>query len=157
MKKLLFVTAGFILGYCAVELTSGARAANGNVQTYTAMCNPDTGGTGLKCALVDSSGSIPVVSGSIPAAPITGQIVIAVTNTAVCLPSNALVNGLIVKAKTTNAGNGFVGPSGVTTTDDGTGNGYRIVPGEAWSGAVSNSSGVCVNGTANDVFYYTGN
>ena len=86
-----------------------------------------------------------------------GQIKIAVTNTAVCLPYVYAQTGVIVKAKSANAGNGFVGGSAVTTTDDGTGNGYRLLPGEAWSGAVSGTSTICVNGTANDVYYYSGN
>jgi len=92
-----------------------------------------------------------------PAAIYSGQIKIATTNTAVALPSQAFSNGLVVKAKNTNVGNGFVGPSGVTATDDGTGNGYRLLPGEAWSGAPANASAVYVNGTIGDIYYWTGN
>jgi hypothetical protein len=114
-----------------------------------------------------AASSLPVVLASnqpaIPtttplAAPVVGQIKIAVTNTAVALPSNVLVNGIVIKAKSTNAVAGaFIGGAGVTTTDDGTGNGYKIVPGEAMSFAVPNSNAIYVNGTANDVFYYGGN
>lgn len=92
-----------------------------------------------------------------PSAPFVGQISIAVTGTAVPLPNYPLINGLVVKAKSTNAANGFVGGAGVTTADDGTGAGYRIMPGEAWSGAVQNARSIYVNGTAGDVYYYSGN
>ncbi len=92
-----------------------------------------------------------------PSSPFTGQLKIATSGLAVALPAQALVNGIVVKAKSTNAGNGFVGGPAVTTTDDGTGNGYRLTPGEAWSGAIANASAIYVNGTAGDVYYYTGN
>ncbi len=92
-----------------------------------------------------------------PASIFTGQIKIASTGVPVALPSQSLVNGIVVKAKTTNAANGFVGFVGVTTTDDGTGNGYRLLPGEACSLGVQNASSVWVNGTAGDVYYYSGN
>jgi hypothetical protein len=114
-----------------------------------------------------AASSLPVVLASnqpaIPtttplAAPVAGQIKIAVTNTAVQLPSNTLVNGIVIKAKSTNAVAGaFIGGADVTTTDDGTGNGYKIVPGEAMSFAVPNSNAIYVNGTIGDIFYYGGN
>lgn len=123
-------------------------------------------------AIAIQSGSVPVITTPISAAALSGsvntvqtnpstvaagQIKIATTNTAVCLPANAMTNGAVIKARDTNVGNGFVGASGVTTTDDGTGNGYRIKPGEAASAAPSNSSAVCVNGTAGDIYYFLGN
>ena len=151
MKTVKFVALGLLL------MAGAALAASGNVQQYNAICNPNTGGTGLQCLLPDASGSLPVVNGAPPSTFYTGQIIIAVTGTEVCLPSHSILNGLVVKARSANAANGFVGPTGVTRTDDGTGNGYRILPGEAWAGAVSDSSAVCVNGTANDIFYYSGN
>ena len=92
-----------------------------------------------------------------PSILLSGQIAIAVTNTAVCLPLNSTANGVAIKAKSTNAGNGFVGPQGVNTTDNGTGTGYRLLPGEAISFNISNAGAICVNGTANDVYYYIGN
>jgi hypothetical protein len=109
--------------------------------------------------VADPGGNAPAVAAysPTPAAPFTGQIKIATTGTAVALPSQALVNGVVVKAKNTNAANGFVGGSGVTTTDDGTGNGYRVMPGEAASFAVLNASAIYVNGTAGDIYYYGGN
>lgn len=92
-----------------------------------------------------------------PSVVFSGQIIIAVTNTAVCLPLNSTANGTVVKAKSSNTGNGFVGGQNVNTTDNGTGTGYRLLPGEAISLASSNTATLCVNGTANDVYYYIGN
>jgi len=114
---------------------------------------------GASVPVQDPGGYVPAVSayGPTPAAPFTGQVVIAVTGTAVALPAQALLNGVVIKAKNTNIGNGFVGGASVATTDTGAGNGYRIMPGEAWSGAVANASSIYVNGTAGDVYYYTGN
>lgn len=97
-----------------------------------------------------------------PASIVTGQVKIATTGTAVALPNVALVNGIVVKAKTSNAAQssaapGVVGPAGVTTVIDGTGQGYPLAPGEAASFACSNANVVSVNGTAGDVFFYEGN
>jgi hypothetical protein len=92
-----------------------------------------------------------------PSVVFSGQVVIAVTNTAVCLPSNTTSNGTVLKARTANTGNGFVGGQNVTTTDTGAGNGYRLLPGEAISLASSNTATLCVNGTAGDIYYFIGN
>lgn len=97
-----------------------------------------------------------------PAGIVTGQVKIATTGTAVALPNVSLVNGIVVKAKTSNATQtsaspGVVGPAGVTTVIDGTGSGYPLAPGEAASFACSNANAVSVNGTAGDVFFYEGN
>ncbi len=97
-----------------------------------------------------------------PASVVTGQVKIATTGTAVALPNVALANGIVVKAKTSNAAQtsaapGVVGPAGVSTVIDGTGPGYPLAPGEAASFACSNANLVFVNGTAGDVFFFEGN
>jgi hypothetical protein len=97
-----------------------------------------------------------------PSAIVTGQIKITTTGVPVALPSNVLLNGIVIKAKVTNAAqtsvySAMVGPSGVTTTYDGTGNGYPLAPGEAVSFACANSNLIYVNGTAGDVFSFQGN
>jgi hypothetical protein len=114
---------------------------------------------GIATPVLDPGGYAPAYAAYAPTPPtlFVGQIKIATTGSAVALPSQALLNGVVIKAKISNAANGFVGATGVTTTDDGAGNGYRIMPGEAWSGAVLNASSIYVNGTAGDVYYYTGN
>ncbi len=80
-----------------------------------------------------------------------------VTASAVALTARALVNGLVLRAKSSNAGAVFVGAAGVTATDDGTGNGFSLPPGAAISLPVSNASAVFIIGTLNDVVYVTGN
>lgn len=86
-----------------------------------------------------------------------GQKKIATTGTAVALGSGVLFNGIIVTAKTTNTAPVFVGASGVTTTDDGTGNGYRLEPGQSISFSVADISALFINGTAGDSVYFAGN
>lgn len=88
----------------------------------------------------------------------TFQVKIAATNVAQQLPSAALVNGLILLAKSTNSGKVFVGTSSsVNTTDDGTGSGYAIPPGDAMSFAINNCNVIWVAGTINDVLYGSAN
>lgn len=90
---------------------------------------------------------------------ISGQVKIAVTGTAVQLPSNpGLVSGIVVMSKSTNnAVGGTVGPASITNTVDGTGNGDIVVPGTGRSFAVTNSNAVFVNGTIGDIFSFSGN
>jgi hypothetical protein len=93
-----------------------------------------------------------------PANIVTGQAKIAVTNTAVQLPANALFNGLTIKSKVGNNAAGIlIGPSGVTTVYDGTGGGYFLAPGESVSLSIPNSNLVFFNGTAGDVVSFEGN
>ncbi|SHF06120.1 hypothetical protein SAMN02745157_1544 [Kaistia soli DSM 19436] len=112
------------------------------------------GKVGIQIGGADVAAANPIPVSSAPGTLTYGQIVM--TGSAVQLPSRALVNGLVIKARDTNAGNGFVGASGVTATDNGTGNGYRLSPGDAWSGTPTNANQVYVIGTAGDVFYFTG-
>lgn len=82
----------------------------------------------------------------------------AVTASAVALTAQVLVNGFVLKAKSTNAGKVFVGGSNaVTTTDDGSGAGWALAAGESVSIPVTNASAVFIIGTANDVVYVLGN
>ena len=98
-----------------------------------------------------------VPSTTLLAAPFTGQVKIAVTSTAVVLGSHTFSNGVIVKASSQNTASILIGPSGVTTTNDGTGNGYPLVPGEAISIAAANLSQIFINGTAGDFVSFIGN
>lgn len=129
----------------AADLASAPSAANLEL----------TGSTALTNAQLRES-SLDVIT-PLPTAPITGQGKIATTGVAVQLASNVLKNGVIVKANSNNAQPLFVGPAGVTNTNDGTGNGYRLDPGEAISFAVPNANSVYVNGTVGDIFYIAGN
>ena len=93
-----------------------------------------------------------------PNPPYTGQLTISTTGTAVCLPPGTLTNGVIIKSLSTNNATGAtVGPYTVTNTVSGTGNGYIIFPGEAAPFASNFPPGICINGTAGDIFTYVGN
>ena len=110
-------------------------------------------------AVVDASGNQITSFGggsSLVAAPLNGQAKIAVTNTAVQLGSNALTNGVIVTAKSTNAASITVGGSSVTSTVDGTGNGYILAAGASASWAVSNTNALWINGTSGDIVSFAG-
>lgn len=114
--------------------------------------------TGLAVTPGGSASAPGYVQTPTPSTITAGQARIATASTAVCLPSAALQNGIVVKALATNTGSLTLGPSGVTTATDGTGNGYVLAPGEAMSFAVSNSGLVCFNGTGvGDSVSYAGN
>lgn len=99
-----------------------------------------------------------VVSGNVLVAgvPLNGQKVIAVTGTAVQLASNALSNGVIVTAKSTNTAAIVVGASTVTNVTDGTGAGYILEAGASVSWAMDNTNRLWINGTAGDIVSYAG-
>lgn len=116
--------------------------------------NLDT--TDLEAKLDEVVAAVEALGGDTQAAFYAGQK--AMTGSAVAIAgSQALVNGVIVKAKLNNAAAVWVGGATVAVTDDGTGNGYKLTPGEATGIAVDNLSKVYVIGTAADVVYYQGN
>ena len=88
---------------------------------------------------------------------IAKQVKIAITNTAVALGTDAFINGVVIKAGYNNTSTIFIGKSGVTTTDDGTGNGYPLQAGEAISYGASDLTDMFINGIANEFVYVTGN
>lgn len=88
--------------------------------------------------------------------PLVGQTKIAITGTAVQLASNALENGVIVTAKSTNTDPISVGTSAVNNTVDGTGNGYILEAGASTSFAVANTDDLYINGTATDIVSFAG-
>jgi hypothetical protein len=75
-----------------------------------------------------------------------------VTASATALNSQALSNGIVITARSTNTGTTYVGPSTVTTS-----NGYALLPGQSISYGVTNANAVWIVGTASDVVYVTGN
>lgn len=115
-----------------------------------------TNATPMHVAVVDGSGNqvTGFGGGGLISSVIVGQY--KITASAVQLGSNALTNGVIFTAKSTNVGNVFIGGSGVTTTADGTGNGYILEPGNSISFAASNTNLYYVIGTANDVLSWAG-
>jgi hypothetical protein len=79
-----------------------------------------------------------------------------VTASAVALTTQALSNGITIRAKETNTGPVFIGGASVTATNDGTGNGFALLPGASQSYPISTTAGIYVIGTANDIVYVTG-
>ena len=79
-----------------------------------------------------------------------------VTGSAAALTTQAVQNGVTIKAKSTNTGRVFVGGATVATTDDGSGNGFALLPGEAISLPVSTTAGIYIVGTASDIIYVIG-
>ncbi len=117
-----------------------------------------TNSTPIHVSVVDGTGDqITSFGGStLNTVLLNGQAKIAVTSTAVQLGTNTLKNGVILTAKSTNTANILVGGSGVTTTADGTGNGYILEPGTSASWAVSNTNILYINGTAGDLVSFAG-
>lgn len=109
---------------------------------------------GVNAVPVTAAAPLPVATPA-PATVKAGQKAVAAS--ASSLGAAALVNGVVVKARSGNAGAVWVGGPSVTTTDDGTGAGYRLLPGEAASFATSNTNAIYVVGTAGDVVYFEGN
>lgn len=94
------------------------------------------------------------VSQAIGATPVVGQL--RMTGSALNLASGALLNGVIVTAKSTNAQPVEIGVAGVTTTVDGTGNGYILEAGSSISFAVTDVSSLYAIGTSGDVISWAG-
>ena len=158
----LLFRAGLLLALLALALTP-ARSADtpypNSVIDYRTqpvwMVDP---ATGLAVNPNGTPSAPKYVQTPTPATVTAGQGRIATASTAVCLPSAALQNGIVVKALAGNSGSLTVGGATVTAASDGTGNGYVLAPGEAMSFAVSNASLVCFNGTGvGDGVSYAGN
>ena len=137
-----------------VRLTALISAGSLTVTTIASSA-PDTSivTVGLDPAqpLPAGSNTIGTVLGPLPAAPVTGQQVVATT--AAALPANPLQNGLIVTALSTNTGTIYVGGGGVTA-----GSGYPLSAGQSISFAVANASGISIIGSnATDKIAFAGN
>ena len=91
--------------------------------------------------------------------PIVGQVVIAVTGTAVRLSAVSVplpTSSVLVYALTGNAATGgVVGTTGVANTVDGTGDGYILENGQSVVIMTDDLNSVWVNGTAGDIFTYS--
>ena|ERR1035437_8921170 len=101
---------------------------------------------------VTSTGDVAVRVISVTNIPNYGQIVM--TGSAIQLPSGLANNGVILQAKSSNAGNLLIGGASVTITEDGTGNGFILEPGFQITFAADNSNEIYVIGAVSDVLSY---
>jgi len=87
------------------------------------------------------------------------QVKITTASTAVQLPNNTYANGFTIKASIANSSTGvFIGSSSVNTTDDGTGNGFKLNPGDQATITITNSNLLyAISQTAGDFIYIEGN
>jgi len=136
-----------------------ANTSFGATQATASSLNATVAGTGTfavqaaqsgtwNVALNNSSNTIGYISN--PTTIYSAQQ--TVTASATALTSQALSNGIVITAKSTNTGTTYVGPSSVTTS-----NGYALLPGQSISYGVTNANAVWIVGTASDVVFVTGN
>jgi|GEM_PF-3869444 len=92
-----------------------------------------------------------------PETILTGQKVIVATGTAVPMGNGLLLNGVCVTAYPDNTDVITVGGPDITAIIDGTGNGYRLQPGQSQVFAVDDLSRLYINGTAGDSADFAGN
>lgn len=104
-----------------------------------------------------SSGAKSGTTSATPNAPLSGQAKVSSTGVAVKISASSRPgSGYIVQALAQNTANVYVGPFGVTTTADGTGNGFELQPGQALGIAIQDIVNLYVNGTANDGVCFIG-
>lgn len=130
----------------ALPLPSGAAADGIDATSATQM----SGGVGIRGWL---SGIYTVLKSALtlPAAPYAGQQ--ATTASAAALPSQALVNGIVVTAMAANSGTVTVGATGVTSAS-----GYQLSAGQSISFAVANANSVFIIGqNTTDRIMFAGN
>jgi len=112
---------------------------------------------GYLTVAIDQTGSrndVDIISTPLSSTVIVGQK--AMTGSAVQLQTNTLTNGVIITAKSTNTANIVIGDSGVTTTENGSGNGYILEPGASVSFAGTNTNLLYAIGTTSDVLSFMG-
>lgn len=86
--------------------------------------------------------------------PVTGQA--QMTGSAVQLTAGALLNGVIITARSSNAAPVELGLASVTNTINGTGNGYILEAGTSISFAVTDVSTIYAIGNSGDVISWAG-
>jgi hypothetical protein len=141
-------TSMSVSNFPATQPVSGSVTVS-NLPTSTEISN-DVGNP------VPVSGTV-TANVSIPAAFVAGQIRIAVTGTAVQLPSNALTQGVMISSASGNAENTTIGTSSaLNNLTNGTGNGAILYRGSTKSIAVTNTDRIWINGTAGDIVNFIG-
>ena len=139
------ILAGALQQHNVAKLVGTRTFGKGSVQELLDL----GGGAGTDPETI-AKGSLPTTNAN-PTAIIAGRQL--TTTGAVALASNALVNGVVIKALSTNVATLYLGPSGVTT-----GNGYPLDPGEAISYGATNLNAIYLIGVnTTDAIAYTGN
>ena len=135
------------------RLSSAITGAGASLLITTiASSAPDTS---VVTAGLDPSSSLPAGTNAIGtvtvatggATVVAGQTKLAASGTAQQLGSNALVNGVVITAPTSNTGTITLGSSTVNNWVGGTGNGYPLSPGQSFAFSVSNTNAIWFNGT----------
>lgn len=100
----------------------------------------------LSVTIASNQAAVPVSVG-LPTTPYFGQTNVATAGTQVALASSqAILSGVTIKAKATNAGTILVGATGVTNSLT-TGNGYPLAVGESVFVEVANLASIFLNAT----------
>jgi hypothetical protein len=131
--------------YYRVSVTNngGSTSTTFYLDTFTGIMPVEpqalTNSGNKRIAIVEVGGT-PVSGPNLPvitplAAPVTAQQ--KATATATFLPTQGLVNGVVITAYTGNSGNILIGGASLTNVIDGTGNGEVLQPGVARAFAVS--------------------
>lgn len=136
-------------GGSAVTLINGADTTQG-AKADTA----DTDPTATDTLMAFIKGLVKLTAPA--SALVRGQIVIAVSGTRIQLPSNALLDGVTIKALNANTNPIMIGGSDVDNKYDGTGKGDILDKGDHNFYKVNNTNVLYVNGTAGDIISYEG-
>lgn len=159
-----------------VEITAGSGTVIGTDQvgtTHYQRIKLDAGGDGLSVPVVagqqtkaaslpvtlaSDQGDLPVRAAVPTGAPLTGQLEIAVTGTAIQLAAVAtpLPGGLvIVGAAADNAASGTAGATGLSAEVNGTGEGAIVIAGATVPLFADDLADCWVNGEAGDIFWWS--
>jgi hypothetical protein len=148
------------------NLAFGTDSLTASISSIPAVSLASGQSVSLSGGTVTLGGAVSLASGqslasagyvSIPAAFVTGQSKIAVTGTAVQLGSNALTQGVLISALSTNTASITIGTSSsVTNVVNGTGNGAILTAGSTKSIAATNTNLIWINGTAGDIISFIG-
>jgi len=149
-----------LIGVSSLDMATPANAAvdpvTGEVLVQASISGtvPLPTGAATSANQTDGSQKTQVTANALSSSPLVGQK--AMTGSAVQLQTNTLINGVIITAKSTNTANVLLGGSGVTTTADGSGNGYILEPGASVSYAGNNTNTLYAIGTSADVISFLG-
>ena len=127
--------------------------------TLPRVIEVDANGNLYTSIVIPAGTTVGIASYTVPAgAPVVGQVVIAVTGTAVVLSaaSVALPAGtvLVSALEANNAAGGTVGGVAVTNIVNGAGNGFILEAGKSTVVNADDLADVYVNGTAGDIFSF---